>query len=157
MRLYGHDYAHGLYFVTVCSYRLTHLFGEIVDGEFLPGPAGKLVAREWQRTATLRSAVELDCFVVMPNHFHGLIAISDEAPDGQAVGKGMRPNSLGAIMAQFKSMVTRQCRSQGICRQTPVWQRGYYDHIVRNERALNRIRQYILSNPLRWQADRFHR
>ena len=155
-RLYRHDYAQGLYFVTVCSYRLAHLFGEIVDGELLPSQAGKLVAKEWQQTATVRPAVELDLFVVMPNHFHGLIAISDEASYGQAVGKGMRPNSLGAIMAQFKSIVTKQCRSLGIGRQTPIWQRGYYDHIVRNERALNQIRQYILSNPLRWREDRFN-
>ena len=156
-RLYRHDYAQGLYFVTVCTHRLAHLFGEIVDGELLPSQAGKIVAKEWQRTATVRPAVELDLFVVMPNHFHGLIAISDTTPAGQAVGKGMRPNSLGAIMAQFKSIVTKQCRSLGICRQASIWQRGYHDHIVRSERALNQIRQYILSNPLRWQEDRFNK
>ena len=100
--------------------------------------------------------MELDLFVVMPNHFHGLIGISNEASDDQAAGKGMRPNSLGAIMAQFKSKVTKQCRSQGICRQRDIWQRGYHDHIVRNERALNRIRQYILFNPQRWEEDRFY-
>ena len=118
---------------------------------------GRLVAAEWQRTAILRATVELDLFVVMPNHMHGLICISDHLSSGlRADPKPGRSNTLGAIIGQFKSVVTKRSRSLEPPPRLPIWKRNYHDHIVRNEKDLDRIRNYIISNPSRWSEDRYY-
>lgn len=158
MRLPNYDYSQsGVYFVTICTYRFAHLFGRIADGNVQLNSLGRLVEEEWTRTALVRTLVDVDLFVVMPNHFHGLLRISESQseriPDCTAT---IRANSLGSIIAQFKSRVTKRSRSLGNPRSLPIWKRNYYDHIVRNERSLERIRNYILENPSRWTEDRFY-
>ncbi len=179
IRLRGYDYTQaGAYFVTICTHKCTHLFGRVTDGNMMLNAFGDIVWEEWFKTARVRPYVALyeDEFVVMPNHIHGIIWIVDDdggtSPDDHpqpptTVGatrrvapterpRGPAPHSLGAIMAQFKSAVTKRINAR---RGTPgarVWQRNYYEHIIRHERALNAIRRYILYNPWRWHLDRYN-
>ena len=141
------------------------MFGEVVAGKMRLNRYGGIVWEEWLKTETIRPNVITDAFVVMPNHVHGIIGIHDFASRrGMArhapttvrqFGKPV-PNSLPTIIGSFKSAVTKHINQQGRSTGTSVWQRGYYEHIVRNEHALNHIRRYIEENPLRWYYDRFY-
>ena len=181
IRLKGYDYTQpGAYFVTICTHQRQPLFGRVVDGNMALNAYGEIVREEWFRTAQVRPYVELfkDEFVVMPNHIHGIIWIvaRDDAPDmtHRAVGaqrrcaptintqpRGVTPNnvtprSLGAIVRGFKSAVTKRINALRGTPGAPVWQRNYYEHIIRDERALDAIRRYIAANPLRWHLDRYN-
>lgn len=172
IRLQGYDYARsGAYFVTLCAHGRQCIFGEIVDGAIRLSPIGKIVETEWLRTAEVRPGVELDAFVIMPNHVHALLFILEADPSvGQPVGAtrrvapnaeetrlqrptGPTPGSLGAIMSQFRSVVTKRVNKARGTPGAPVWQRGYYEHVVRSDEELTRLRQYIMGNPLRWDLD----
>lgn len=118
---------------------------------------GRLVEQEWAKTASVRTNVEVDLYVVMPNHIHGILIISNSERASRPVGAlGMRANSLGAIISQFKSIVTKRSRNLQEAPITPIWKRNYYDRIVHSERALEQIRRYIIANPARWQDDKFY-
>jgi len=168
LRLHGYDYsAVGAYFVTIVTWQREMLFGEIVAGETPEGgqvvlnEMGKIVRDEWERTPQIRREVELGAYVVMPNHLHGVVIINDN-DDVYAVGAtgrsplrphGPKPKSLGAIMAGFKSSVTKRINTLHNSPGVPVWQRNYHDRIIRNEREMTRIWNYIESNPARWDDD----
>jgi len=257
MRLKGYDYSQaGAYFVTICTQGRACLFGEVVDGEMRLNDAGRMVVAEWERLPALFPNVVLDAFVVMPNHIHGIVILTDPADDatdgataigatisgattgGAAtggattrvapttagddatpVGAGLVPAlstmarddaipvgagivpvpsvpapstpaqsvpapsvpvpstpaqsvpapstpapsvpapTLGDVIGAFKSRVTVEyTRGVKTLGWTPfdkrLWQRNYYEHIIRNEEALNRIRRYIVENPIRWAFDR---
>lgn len=177
IRLKGYDYSQaGVYFVTICSVDRGLLFGDIHSDAMRLNPYG-LVARQcWDDIPVHFPTVTLDAFVVMPNHVHGIIIIQPTPPptaapsmmgavatDGDGVSAvGARHASplplprrpmVGVVVGSYKSAVARQIN---IARQTPgapVWQRNYYEHIVRTDEALARIRDYILNNPARWWAD----
>jgi putative transposase len=159
LRLNGYDYAQaGAYFVTICTQDRACLFGDIVDGEVRLNGYGSAVHEEWLRSAELRQNVELDAFTIMPNHMHGIVVITDgrgtarRAPTEQ-FGKPVA-NSLPTIMRAFKSASTRRINQIQNAPGTHVWQRNYYEHVIRNDRELNRIREYIATNPLKWALDR---
>lgn len=164
IRLKGYDYTQpGAYFITICTQDRAHLFGEVVDREMRLNDAGRIVREEWFKTAQLRPYVRLDEneFVVMPNHVHGIIWIVDDvgatrrvAPTTDAAPHGPKSGSIGAIIGQFKSAATKSINALRGIPGAPGWQRNYYEHIIRDEDALNRIRAYILTNPLRWALDR---
>lgn len=167
LRLKGYDYSqNGAYFVTICAYRHANLFGLVDDSVFLPSAIGGIIAEEWARTAVLRPYVGLDAFVVMPNHLHGIIAIFREdnsanqriAPAVNPARKAgeLRAGSLGAIVGRFKSSVTRRVHGISKYSNLVVWQRNYYDHIIRNETSLANIREYIALNPSRWTEDVYY-
>jgi len=160
IRLAGYDYSQaGAYFVTVCAHDRICLFGDIMNGDMRLNDAGKIVHDEWLRTAGIRSNVELDVFVVMPNHFHGIILLHPDgrgtlqrAPTVEQFGKPTS-NTIPTIVRLFKSASTKRINE---IRHTPgaaIWQRNYYEHIIRNDESLNRIREYIMTNPIRWEAD----
>uniref|UniRef100_UPI002ADDEAD7 transposase n=1 Tax=Thermoflexus sp. TaxID=1969742 RepID=UPI002ADDEAD7 len=154
------------YFVTICTRGHEPLFGTVVDGEMRVNEWGTIVREEWFRTAQLRPYVMLyeDEFVVMPNHVHGIIWIVGEtvgatrrvAPTTTIPPAGPVAGSVGAIIGQFKSAVTKRINILRATPGAPVWQRNYYEHIIRNERALDAIRRYIAENPLRWHLDRYN-
>ena len=104
--------------------------------------AGDSVADEWMRCETMRPDVELDAFLVMPNHFHAVVGLTDG------------PTSLPKLINAFKAASTRRVRDVFDDHRLRVWQRGYFEHVVRDERGLSRIREYIVTNPIRWQLDR---
>lgn len=167
LRLEGYDYSQpGAYFVTFCTHARRRLFGEVIDGAMHLNRPGQIVAEEWQRSAQIRTEIELDMWVVMPDHMHALVLIADDqhhwaerpvAPMPAAAQQhpnGPPPRSLGALMAGFKSAAT--VRINQLCRtpRAPVWQRNYWDRIIRDEAALNRVREYIRNNPARWEERR---
>jgi len=120
---------------------------------------GEIVHQEWLHAAILRPNVELDAFVVMPNHVHGIVVLHDvgrgtlqRAPTLERFGKPTS-NSIPTIVRLFKSVATRRINTT---RQTPsamVWQRNYYEHVIRNEDDLGKITEYIVDNPLKWELD----
>jgi REP element-mobilizing transposase RayT len=166
IRLPGYDYTRpGAYFITICTHERAHLFGAVVDGEMRLNEWGRIVRDEWFKTAQIRPHVQLwdDEFVVMPNHIHGIIWIVDDNTDVRATRRvaptpptGPDAGSIGAIIGQFKSAVTKRINQWRGTPGAPVWQRNYYEHIIRDERALNAIRCYIGENPLRWHLDRYN-
>lgn len=160
VRLRGYDYSQaGAYFITACALNRMCLFGQVVDGEMRLNEYGEIVRREWERTGEIRRDVGIDAFVIMPNHFHGIIVIDprrgtlQRAPTTERFGKPTS-NTIPTIVRLFKSTTTRQINEHRGTPGIPVWQRNYYEHIVRNEESLHRIRQYIAENPLQWATDR---
>ncbi len=162
IRLGGYDYAQvGGYFVTLCTHRRRSLFGEIVHAEMKLNSIGKIAEAEWLRSAELRAEIVLDEFVVMPNHLHGIVLIREKPEVAAAGATGRSPlrptgpvrRSLGALVAGFKAAMTRMLRDGEVIGCSPLWQRGYYEHVIRDERDLDRIRQYIADNPRRWAED----
>ena len=126
-------------------------------------PFGEIVHREWFRTTGLRANIELreDEMVVMPDHVHGVMRIvGDHDPVGATRrvaptgASGPAAGSVGAIIGQFKSVVAKQINTLRNTPGVPVWQRNYYEHVIRDDESLTRIRQYIVENPARWAVDR---
>jgi len=160
IRLKGYDYSQpGGYYVTVVTYNRECLFGEIVDGKMILNELGRIVYDEWIKTAEIRDEIELDEFIIMPNHIHGIIFIVDNRRGNRRVGAHgcaplrRQPKSIGSIMAGFKSAVTKRLNKFRKTPGTPVWQRNYWEHIIRAENDLNKIREYIINNPLQWELD----
>ena len=162
IRLKDYDYARpGAYFVTVCAHRLANLFGEVVDGKMILNALGLIVEEEWRETPEIRPYVDLDEYVVMPNHLHGIIMIVNgrgtmhRAPTMERFGKPVS-ESLPTILRAFKAAVTRRINRMHGTPGQPVWQRNYYEHIIRDERSLHHIQQYVDNNPQRWHMDRYN-
>ena len=212
IRLKGYDYtAPGAYFVTICTQDHVPMFGEVVEGDMCLDPYGHVVDTYWSRIPRHFPHVTLDAWVVMPNHVHGIIVITDPpaagadasspvderggcrgeaipespsvtmrdlepAPPCISAGQtgiasplqrrqqqqqpprphGAPSGSLGAIVGNFKSITTRRINRM---RHTPggqVWQRNYWEHIIRNQAAYERIQQYIENNPALWEEDQLH-
>lgn len=133
------------------------LFGDINEGNMQLNDYGKIVCQEWEISATIRRGITLDAFVIMPNHVHGIMVIeeSDVGATGRSPSRsGPAPRSLGAFVGGFKSATTKQLNDLRRTPGQPVWQRNYYEHVIRDERSLHRIREYIAGNPARWDFDR---
>jgi len=165
IRIPGYDYTQwGGYFVTVCSWQHLPRFGEITEGEMTVNEVGQRVRACWEAIPAHFPSVELDEFVVMPNHVHGILLIKQhpsDAPFSGAPGNAEsfgRPvaGSLPTILRSFKAAATREFRTVLARPELTLWQRNYYEHVVRDEDALNRIRQYIIDNPARWEFDPYN-
>jgi putative transposase len=157
LRLQGYNYTReGAYFVTVCLKERACLFGDISDGKMILNDAGLIAEKHWHDIPAHFPHIELDEFVIMPNHIHGILSIIT------AVGaKNFSPlhsqqmhgpsKTIGSVIRGFKIGVTKWMRHN-----TPVynvWQRNYYEHVIRDDASLNLIRQYIMDNPSRWAED----
>ncbi len=162
IRLKGYNYSsNGAYFITICTHNHRYLFGEIVDGTMILNTAGEIVQEEWERSTAIRREITLDAFIVMPNHIHGIVCIRNvvgatgRSPLRQPNGPGIK--SLGSFVGGFKSIVTTRINELHRTPHLPVWQRNYYEHIIRaearTEESLNQFRQYVIDNPLRWDTD----
>ena len=165
-RVPGYDYTSpGAYFVTVVAYQREMLFGEIENEEMRLNARGKIVSECWYEIPSHFPHVDLGAFVVMPKHVHGIIVITDEvcrgtiyrAPTNRAptntteqFGKSVA-GSLPTIVRTFKAAVTRRIGRE--LNETGIWQRNYYEHIIRDERDWQRIHDYILANPVNWNDD----
>ena len=134
------------YYITICTKDMINWFGEIKNGKMVLNELGN---------------------VIMPNHFHGVVIINDVETSRRDVSKEkletghrpvsthLKPDSLGSVIGQFKSICTKRIRKLGIERFK--WQTRFYDHIIRNENDLRRIRTYIQNNPLKWELDEYYR
>jgi REP element-mobilizing transposase RayT len=144
------------YFITICTFERRPLFGHLEPGRMILSPAGKVVEEEWLRSPEIRSYLYLDSHIIMPNHFHGIVSWTKTThPPGRrpirhrSDGIPIRPpDSLGSFIARFKASATKRIRQQNPS-VGRVWQRGYYEHIVRDRQALTAIRSYIQSDPIR--------
>jgi REP element-mobilizing transposase RayT len=165
LRLKSFDYSQiGAYFITICTRKRKSLFGCISDGEMRLSDMGSIVMEYWERLPHRFPCVSLDECIVMPNHLHGIIIIVGAqfiAPQNEnllrihkVVNEGAinRAPTLGEIIRPFKAVTSRQIRVS--VNQTFGWQRNYYEHVIRNEDSLNHIREYIRTNPTRWELDR---
>ncbi len=174
IRLHGYDYGEaGGYFVTIVSKDRACSFGEVVDGEMRLNQVGHIIQTIWDELPVHFSNVECDAFVVMPNHVNGIITWMDDGVGGTsgvrvgfkpARGVAVGPNSarvglkpaptLSEVVRAFKTFSARRINEIRGTAGISVWQRNYYEHVVRTEDELHRIREYIASNPLQWQMDR---
>jgi Transposase and inactivated derivatives len=165
IRLQSYDYSQaGAYFVTICAYQRRCLFGKIVDDEMRLNEAGQTAERCWQTIPEYFSHVDLDAFVIMPNHVHGVLFIRDAFVVGANNHSPLSAHphttdsargtskTLGSIVRGFKIGVTKWFRANSDI--LDVWQRNYYEHIIRDEVSLSRCREYIVNNPLQWALDR---
>lgn len=158
LRLREYDYSTpGSYFVTICTADRFCAFGDVHDSTMKLSPAGAVVDSWWNSIPSQFPDVLLDTRVVMPNHIHGVVVIGSAfVPTTDCALPG-----LSEIMRWFKSQSTRDyilgVHTEGWPRfPGRLWQQGYYDHIVRSEQSLSRIRSYIASNPSRWESDEYH-
>ncbi len=111
--------------------------------------AGLIAEEEWVRTGRVRSDVQLDAFVVMPDHFHAIIRVEAPAKTPRPC-RGPAARSLDAIMKQYKSQVARRIEAACGISAYDVWQRGFHEWVIRDPRHLNACRSYVANNPLRW-------
>ncbi|HLE28800.1 MAG TPA: transposase [Anaerolineales bacterium] len=178
IRLKGYDYAQaGAYFVTILARHGECVFGKVTTGQMRLNAVGQAAARVWQALPYHFPGVTLDGWVMMPNHMHGIVILAGEvggmrkgeasAPGSPDISDtrradasplperphGTAPRSLGAIVQNFKSVSTRRINALRQTPGQPVWQRNYYEHVIRGETDLQRIRQYIVNNPAKWHED----
>jgi putative transposase len=166
IRLPGYDYSRpGYYFVTLCTHEKGCLFGDFENNDIVLNETGMLVKRKWHELPVHFSGIELDKMIVMPNHLHGIIVISDcrggvVPPQFGAMTEGARTaplqmgKTLGQMIAWFKYESTKEINR--VISGNPdvkIWQRNFYDRIIRDEEELSRIRNYTVANPENWQED----
>ena len=166
IRLKGYDYGQtGAYFITVCAYNRECFFGEIVDGKMALNDCGNTTALCWREIPNHFPHVELDEFIVMSNHLHGILIINNSVgaknfsplqisvttPVQSQRHPSGTSKTIGSIIRGFKIGVTKWFRKKTDVHH--VWQRNYYEHIIRGEDDLSRIREYIINNPAQWPND----
>jgi len=204
IRLPGYDYSQpGAYFITIVTHNRQCSFGNIIDDEMMLNEFGVLVQNEWLKTGIIRPNINIDAFVVMPNHLHGIIIITDndnghsrdsrdsrdsrrdtlqrvstwmetgmetgthsdtdtvsESKTGtktiEQFGKPTK-NSIPTIVRLFKSTTTKQINQMRQTPMQPLWQRNYFEHVIRDDNELTRIHHYIINNPKRWEEDNLNK
>ena len=172
IRLKGYDYSQaGLYFITICSQNRICRFGEIVTATMILNDAGKMVDDEWLALVDRFPNIALHEYIVMPNHFHCILEIVWAYPNDDGAPKN---KTIGDMMDAFKSITTVKyihgvrtnpcdCPTGIKCMcggwkpfDGKIWQRDYYEHIIRDEESYYRISEYIKNNPAKWKDDKFH-
>ncbi|MTJ08983.1 MULTISPECIES: transposase [unclassified Anabaena] len=169
IRLTDYNYAQaGAYFVTICTYQKQCWFGDVKQGEIQLNQIGQIVVQEWLKSSEIRQEIELDEWVLMPNHLHGIVWIKDQDQGkGDAYSErsyciqgfnqeGLQSRSLGSFINGFKCSVTRRVNLIRYDSDVSFWQRNYYESVIRSEEHLSNIKQYILSNPQNWEDDEEH-
>jgi putative transposase len=156
IRLKDYDYSQaGAYFVTIRTWQGECLFGDIDQGVLSLNELGQLTLDEWKRTPALRPQVSLDESVIMPNHFHGIIVVTGDMVGAYCNTPLRSPSqTIGSIVRGFKAATTKQINIIRTNPGCPVWQRNYYERVIRNESELERAREYIANNPLKWTLDK---
>ena len=172
IRLRHYDYSQsGAYFITICAQNRECLFGDIIDGEMQLNKLGELTELEWIKSIELRPDMNLELgnFVVMPNHFHGILIIGENkfnAPSTDAMHRvstapndtinkfGPQSKNLASILRGFKSAITTQAKKMGI--HDFAWQTRFHDHIIRDAQSFENIQNYIANNPANWGKDTFN-
>lgn len=167
IRLRSWDYrSPGWYFVTICTRTKENFFGNVMEDEVQLSPIGDRARNYWVAIKSHFQFIELDDFLVMPNHIHGILILNSEGSEmskshrpsvspqpGRRPSVIPKPKSLSAIIRSYKSSVTRWARSNGF--PSFAWQPRFYDHIIRDDADLHRIRRYIGENPSKWELDEY--
>jgi REP element-mobilizing transposase RayT len=168
------------YYVTICTDKHRSVFGDVKNGKMILNNYGTIVKDEWLKTPAIRKNIDLDYYVIMPNHIHGIIIIERRGELNSPQGKGEKDllqngkegrmqyaptenkfkspaQTLGSIIRGFKSAVTKRINEHRKTNGDSIWQRNYYEHIIRNERDLYNIRRYIELNSLKWELDKYYK
>ncbi|NEP14968.1 MAG: transposase [Symploca sp. SIO2C1] len=146
-----YDYTQpGAYFITTCSWQRQCLFGDINHGQMKLSRYGETVKFNWFNLTRVYPYVNLDAFVLMPNHLHGIIVLTEQAIATR------KHHGLPEVVRGLKTFSARRINQLRNNRGVPVWQRGYYEKVIRNEQSLQNIREYIINNPLGWEKDEMH-
>jgi len=176
IRLQNYDYSqNGYYFITICTQNKNCLLGKVENDEIILNQFGKIAKDYWLKIEKLHSFVKLDYFTIMPNHIHGIIIIdknvgvplvgtqdSDKTKSiskNQGRPQGIAPTkTIGELIGEFKSLTTNEYIKNVKLGKFPsfekrIWQRNYYEHIIRNEKSLVKIQEYIICNPATWEKD----
>jgi REP element-mobilizing transposase RayT len=178
IRMKGYDYSQaGLYFITICCDGRFCRFGNIENNEMILNEYGIIAYNEWGKLSERFFNFELDVFQIMPNHMHGIIVLNNvgagftpdlndviDKNDAQVIDADIRAGASPAptitdIVGAYKSLVAKGCLGIYKFRNETmgkIWQRNYYEHIIRNEQSYNTISNYIINNPAQWQADKFY-
>lgn len=173
IRLPNYDYAsNGAYFVTICTQNKQYWFGDIIDGKMILNKYGIIVSESWKWLHDQYDYIKLDAHIIMPNHLHGIIIIYHQIGDLRCTGGSRyigdlcfmgdsriaptKFKSLGRLIGAFKTVSTKRINEIYYDGQIKLWQRNYYEHIIRNEIELNNIRKYINDNPIKWEYDNHH-
>jgi putative transposase len=177
IRLKGYDYSQvGLYYITICVQNMACLFGNIIHGEMILCDAGHMVENEWLKMPERFPNVHLHEYVIMPNHFHAIMEIAvgatlvvapndvvapNETWQPQGIAPTGTPKTVGDMVGAYQSIVTveyiRGVNQLGWPRfNGKLWQRNYWEHIIRNEKSYQRISEYIKNNPKNWKDDKFN-
>jgi putative transposase len=163
IRLPGFDYSRaGMYFVTICSAQRRCLFGQIQKDESVLSQIGEVVKAHWLKIPCHFSNLEIEAFVVMPNHLHGILIIhsgqqnfeSHDIPQ-KLMESFAKPvaGSIPTIIRSFKAAVTKCINDERLTAGAPIWQRGYFERVLRDGREFVNAKDYIIRNPLRWAFD----
>jgi REP element-mobilizing transposase RayT len=162
IRLRNYPYAErGFFFITICTHEKRCTLGKIANYEIALSKIGQIAEKCWREIPLHFPTAKLDQYTIMPNHLHGIVIISkdESAPTldtpFERFGKPIR-GSLPTIIRSFKSAVTKRVHELGENGSLPVWQRNYFEHVIRNQDSLNKIRNYIWENPIHWCADEYH-
>jgi len=166
IRLRGYDYSQsGAYYVTICTQQRFQLFGEIINGQTKLNDPGWMVVKWWEALPRKFPVIEMDQYIVMPNHFHGLVIVVGAARCGRPIKDFGHPHggapTLGDVMDWFKTMTTNEY-IRGVKQRnwkpfpSRLWQRNYYEHVIRDENELQEIREYIINNPAQWAEDEYY-
>ena len=147
VRLKEYDYTkEGMYFVTICIKNREYLLGEIIDADIILSEYGEIIKEELLKLSERFKDIEIYSYVIMPNHIHSIIE-----------NLGNNKNRLGNVLKTFKSVTSIRCNNINKTRGISIWQRNYYEHIVRNEKELYKILEYIKYNPLNWNNDKYNK
>jgi putative transposase len=169
IRIPGHDYAApAAYYITICTKNRECLFGTVAAGTMRLNSIGEIARLCWEEIPIHFPNVETDTFVIMPNHVHGILWVNGRQTDVSVGANNYLPlqptrsrlfpmghgtsKTVGSIIRGFKIGVMTGVRKKFPAR--PIWQRNYYERVIRNDPELNRIRQYIADNPAQWESDR---
>ncbi|MDY7015580.1 MAG: transposase [Cyanobacteriota bacterium] len=145
----------GAYFITICTYKKQCWLGDVVKGTMHCNHLGYIVSMFWQDLSRRFSHITIDVFVVMPNHIHGILILTDKelyVSQKEQFGKPVS-GSIPTVVRSFKSTVSKRINRMRRESNPPFWQRNYYESIIRIEGGLDRVRQYIRNNPRRWDFD----
>ena len=161
IRLKGYDYSQaGLYFITICCQDRIWRFGKIENNEMILNEYGQIAFDEWMKLTERFSNFELDIFQIMPNHIHGVIRVWATARVAHTDTKMDAKTTVSDIVGAYKSLVANGCLKIHKSKNETMgklWQRNYYEHIIRNEQSYLHITEYIINNPLKWQEDTFYK
>ena len=183
IRILEYDYTQqGAYFISICTHLKKHIFGEITSGSMKLSPLGEIAHYQWLQLPQRFSNIELDAFIIMPNHIHGILIINkpqhpitrryspdlsnEDTPQVSTLTPcppvnsnpphGTIPGSIGAIIQNYKSLTSRKINMLLRSKNNPIWQRNFYEHIVRDETDYERIVEYIENNPISWSDDKYY-
>ena len=155
LRIPGYDYSqNGAYFITICTHNHKCIFGNIIDGEMKLNGFGEIA---WEYMNTIPEHflyIDLGEIIIMPNHVHGIIIINETNSECNGVGVQHAAPLLSTIVRSYKSSVTNQINKIRNTPKSPVWQRNYWEHIIRDEKSFDEISTYIINNPGKWQFDK---